>query len=354
MKSDFAFCGITASSLGLQYAPELQDTYIYRPAESEVHEETFEGHNGGYIYGAWKKPKEFSLRCFFEEKQIDRGILDKIHSIFKPGKTGKLIFSRRPWCYYNATVISVDDKQITNYLNGVVTIILKAAYPFAISDIMYRERTDKYRDDMVQNTAVYERADMLLANTFENQTSAFRALLGNPGTELTPIGVYVDGDASAGIKITNITTGQEMKLTAFSKAITTDVNKKIYVDSKNGKTLLKSNSESELAFIYHESGFLYLEPGYPAKRNIYVSYVDGSVLTTKGFFPDNIVGEYIFANGSWHRIIESIDRQTISVSGRMTGSGTERTQIMKLNELYIEPIETMDINISFVFKPTYT
>ena len=135
MHASFSFCGIDIESLGLSYAPEIENTYIFKPANSISHIETSDAHNGGYYYGSNYEPKEFTLRCFFEEKSIETRALPEVYRLFRVGASGKLIFSRSPWCYYYATVTDPIELNLTNYLNGSVTIHMKAMYPFARSDI---------------------------------------------------------------------------------------------------------------------------------------------------------------------------------------------------------------------------
>ena len=91
MKGGFSFCGVDIADIGLEYAPDNKDTYVYKPGEAEVHEEIFDGHDGGYIYGATKRPKEFILRCYFEDKNIAEGIMARAYNLFKIGKSGKLL-----------------------------------------------------------------------------------------------------------------------------------------------------------------------------------------------------------------------------------------------------------------------
>jgi hypothetical protein len=155
MRASFSFCGIDIETLGLEYAPELEDTYVYKAAKPKIHDEVFDGHNGGYYYGMSKEPKEFILRCFFEQKEIDRGVMAKIMDLFREGRKGKLVFTRRSWSYYNAVVTDLDLTGITNYLNGVIKITMKAYYPFSRSDMIVADY--KHPDyDNLYSTSVYE------------------------------------------------------------------------------------------------------------------------------------------------------------------------------------------------------
>ena len=361
MRGGFTFCDVDVADLNLEYAPEKENTFVYSPAETSSHYEAFDGHSGGYYYGSWTEPKEFTLRCFFEEKHINKGIMSKIYNLFKTGRTGKLVFQKRPWCYYIATVNAVPSLDMTNYLNGLITIRMTATYPFARSDIIYRNRNERYRDNMLANTAVFESNEMVPQTFFENQTEAFSLLLGNPGTELAPVGIYVYGNSPGGLRITNHTTGQVMCLTEFTDEVTTNIDKRIYIDGLNGKTLLKpmpdTEGSSELALIFHESGFISLEPGYPAHRNMFVSYDHSDIISNRAYFPTGITGKYIFLNGNWYKIKEqSDDRHTITLYDTVDAKGSQKTQIMTLNEIDVEPVNqtiSTDFSIEFVFKPTY-
>ena len=59
MNGGFRFCGTDISVLGLEYVPDMKDTYVYAGTQTQVSQEVFEGHDGGYYYGMTKQPKEF-------------------------------------------------------------------------------------------------------------------------------------------------------------------------------------------------------------------------------------------------------------------------------------------------------
>lgn len=351
-KGGFSFCDTNIGSLGLYYVPELEDTFVYKPAEAVLHVETFDSHNGGYTYGAWIAPKDFVLRCYFEDAKIEKGIMAQVYSLFKVGKSGKLIFDRRPWCYYHATVTDPVETNFTNYENGVITIRMKAMYPFARSDIMTSSRTEKYHDALMSNSSVFDKEGMELPDTYhmEQQTSL---VLANPGTERAALGFAISGNVGSGIILTNNTTGQKCKMVAITKEKTTSVNKKVLVDPISGKTVLIGEGTKELAFIYHQYGFLSLESSFPAVRNLYVNYVNGTTVNVSNILAQNLVGKYIFILDRWHKITDQPDKHTLTVDGEIQESGSERTMAIPMNEIVITPVTTMDIDIQFIFKPTY-
>lgn len=359
LKGGFMFCGTDISDLGLEYAPELEDTYVYRPAATTIHDETFDGHTGGYFYGTSQKPKEFVLRCIFEETVIDKGFLTKIQHFFKVGKSGKLVFKRRPWCYYYVTVSEYDDTGITNYLNGVITIRMKAYYPFARCDHIYHFRSMPYHENIMANTAMYDTEGMAPDLSFTNveltSPETKKIIIGNPGTERASLAVTAAGNSGKGVIIRNKTTNQEMKLVALSDAVTTDINKEVRIDGISGKTLLVNNdgTNPSLAFLYHDYGFLELEPGFPAERNIYVSYTDGNKIYVSNILNTDYVGKYIFVSG-WHKIIDQPDKHTFIIDNAIENHGSSRTTIMTMNELEIVPVTTMNLSkLVFSFKPTF-
>ena len=361
IRGGFSFCGIDIADLGLNYAPEKEDTYVYRPTDVTVHEETFDGHDGGYLYGISKQSKEFILRCYFEDSAIDHGIMERIYNLFRTGKSGKLVFSRRPWCYYYATVTSLPHPELSNYLNGLITITMKASYPFARSDFMYSEPDDIQHDLVMKSTAMLDNASMVPDTSFSSLTSPISGdnliLLHNPGTERAPVSIMVSGDAGLGVVIRNKTTGQECKIVAMDKAHTSNIQKAVYLDGINGNTSVISmtgEGASSSGFVYHDSGFIQLEPAYPCIREIFVRASSTDRITLVNTLYEDVVGQYIFIDDNWYRIEEQIDSQTLRLNDAIFTEGTNATVITKMNEIEVVPIDTMDLtHLSFLYKPTF-
>jgi len=372
MTGGFSFCGYDIADLGLEYAPENENTYVYSPTEAEVHTETFDGHHGGYFYGATKRPKEFVLRCVFEESQIDKGIMTKVFNLFKIGRTGKLVFSRRPWCYYYATVTNNPKPEFTNYLNGTVTITMQASYPFARGDLVpsaaseteankklhyfYNLPTDMYHEDIMLNTGYLETKEQVPLLNFNSLSQEKSLLLINPGTERAHVGIRIRGNVNQGVIISNATTRQQCKVVGISRSITSNANKDLIIDAISGKTYLSGQSGKQLAFMYHDAGFIELEPAFPVLRNLYVSYntVENTTVSVLNILYENVVGKYIFIDHKWRKIVAQ-DDSTLTISGTdpITTANSERTIICTMNELVIHPESTMSIDIEFLYKPTF-
>lgn len=367
IRGGFSFCGVDIADIGLSYAPEKENTYVYRPGETNVHEETFDGHNGGYFYGITKQPKEFILRCYFENEAIDQGIMERIYHLFRIGKQGKLIFCRRPYCYYYATVTNSPAPELSNYLNGMITITMKAYYPFARSDTMYYDSTESKDPDnnlkvfendfILDSTAFVENENMITQTSFANiniqAPDVYPVILHNPGTEYAPLSITISGDVGKGIVIRNKTTKQECKIIAVDKAHTTASEKYVYIDGISGSTSLIGQSESKPAFIYHDSGFIDLAPAYPVIRGVYVETSSTNIVTLVNTLYQDVTGQYIYLNG-WHKIEKQLDEHCLLMGESVSTTSVGRTMISHMNELEIIPIDEADItHLSFSYKPTF-
>lgn len=377
MKGGFSFCGVDIADIGLEYAPENKDTYVYAPAEASMHEETFEGHDGGYSYGASKQPKMFVLRCYYEQTNIAKGLMAKALDLFKVGRKGMLIFKRRPWCYYYATVTSNPDiSEMYSYLNGLIVITMKAYYPFARglevvnprtkeAHLLYNLSDDPYHAEIMQNTALFDKAYMMPQTSFTNFNASDKVLLYNPGTERAKVDIIISGSSRDGVTITNRTTNQSCSYIGLD----TENNDYIYTDGINGKTVLDSDGNRTLAFLYHDYGFIELEPAFPIIRDIYINniydYESVSAINTVNILYQDeeekewYTGKYIFLGsdnmGMWYKINLCLNNHTLILTAKTTLSGGYKTNIVSMNEIYVQLTPDTTLNrLSFIYKPTYS
>jgi len=361
IRGGFSFCGVDIADLGLNYAPEKENTYVYRPAETTIHEETFDGHDGGYFYGASKQIKEFILRCYFEEEAIDRGLMERIYNLFRMGKSGKLIFSRRPWCYYYATVTSSPAPELANYLNGTITITMKSYYPFARSDLLYSPADpndggdNTMHDLLMRSTALFDRQEFMTPLSYSNLTASTSLLLHNPGTERADVSIVAAGDVGAGITIRNKTTKQECRIVAMDKAHTSNYNKTVRIDGVSGKTsLIDEEGNVSPAYFYHESGFIQLAPAYPMLRELYIEAISNTTVQLYNRIYTDVIGSYIYIGGSWRKIVDQPTENTIVLDQHASKTSNYSTVITKMNEIEIIPDNSMDLtHLSFSYKPTF-
>lgn len=276
----FSFCGTNIGTFGLEYVPSLQDMYVYRQGQYAVDEDTFTAHHGGYMYGTQVKPKDFTLQCFYEGRDINSGLQMNVEHYFRRGRTGKLIFSTRPWLWYVATVVSVETQR-TNRYNGFVTIKMRAYYPFGRTDNLYLLTTADV--DMKNNTFLLNAADTPTTNYNGIALQAnepYTIHLYNGGTEPAAVEIQIAGAINEGITFENVTNHTRCKLRALTAELSSGAGKYLSCNALNGKTVLTDGSTSELAFLYHDEGFLYLDPGTPSNFTGFpVSRTDPSVFT---------------------------------------------------------------------------
>ena len=366
MTGGFSFCGTDIADVGLEYAPENKYTYVYSPAATNIHEEIFDGHNGGYFYGAYKQPKEFVLRCFFEDSHVSLGIMAKAHSLFRIGKSGKLIFKNRPWCYYYTTVTNIETTEMYNYMNGLFVVTMKAYYPYGRStkegtQMFYNLSSDEYHDEIIANTAMLDTALIAPALSYGSSESPVTYsvnsdtfLLFNPGTENAKVSFKFSGTAGAGFDIYNKTTDQRCRFIAFTPALADYV----LVDGISGKTISEKNGAKKLSFLYHDYGFMDLAPAFPIKRNLAVAYDGTSVTTTAQLYKTAeekawYSGKYIYLNGHWRKILRCQDTGTLVLQAS-AGTGTATADIVLMNELQLTLSQDTSLTkLEFIYKPTF-
>lgn len=379
MFGGFTFDGVDIDKLDLEYAPDNANTYVHKGTARTISEQKFEGHDGGYYYGETAQPKDFILRCFYTGKNVTQGLMTRIYQTFRIGRSGKLIFRHRPWCWYIATVVSVDCTQLLNHANGLVTITMRAYYPYARTDMFAMPDFTDYEQDIKLNSGLlmditripYYKLEngkhtiSLVTGGYINEQKEF--LLYNPGTEVAKVAIEIAGDVDDGVIIENRTTGQKCKFIGISRASTTSVNKYIVADSLNSKVILTGNNAvPQLAFLYHDAGFIDLAPGYPVVRDVEITTTTSSnKINTKTIIDQDIIGKYIWTGvpsnnynqlSPWRKITNYNDDTLVIDVENAVGINQEIiTDIVGMNELVIYPVSTMSITkLNFVYLPTFT
>ena len=296
------------------------------------HDQMVDGHNGGYYYGTTVQPKDFKLRCYFEDTFVNSGVAMRAEGLFRKGRTGKLVFKNRPWCYYTATVMNnVQFSDLKSYLNGVVTIELRAYYPFALSDqldiLTYSSYIDPNEEDVLNNTGMFyhrqiaENRVMGHKYSFDHITSRNTVYyLYNAGTEMADMIIRISGSVGEGLEMTNETTGQKFTVYGTTLRSMMQQGERLAVDSMNGKCDLVStddNSYIRPGYVHHDGGFIQLAPCTPFIRShaavrastIYGTQGDENADNTKGVVfvdengqpkPNLLSDDY--ANGSYYLI----------------------------------------------------
>lgn len=352
MQTSFTFNGIDITTYGLSYTPTNEETYVWKPAQYNLHEQNIENHDTAYFYGASKQPKQFNLRCIFETVTISDGLLFKIYNDFKIGKSGKLRFSNRPWIYYDVVITNIEHS-ITNYKNGIVNFQMKAYEGVGHADTNYIDETADYADDMKKNSNMLP-FDALGTQTISNINNTTSIFIYNGGSEYAHTKISINAETSNGINIYNKNTTQMCILTPWTLQSTD----KVVIDSYSGKTVLDSNGTVTPKYLYHDSGFVTLKPNLHihANASAEVSLI-GVVTCEKDIFTEDMVGN-IITDGTMSKVITSvINSKKCTIGGLFADGYTyDDFYICEANEIVVSAPEGQSLSIDELtidFKTTF-
>ena len=128
---------------------------------------------------------------------------------------------------------------ISNYLNGVITIQMKAYYPYGRHDNLFYPEGYEYEQNMVANSMMLPESMASTTSIISDgsiMTTQREFYLYNGGTEYAPVAIEIAGDVDDGVTITNATTGQKCSFVALTKSLTTNCGQYIISDGINGRT----------------------------------------------------------------------------------------------------------------------
>ena len=333
----FTYCGKTPEDFGCRYIPDEKQISDLM-SRYEQFAKDFEARDGGYYFGERQPPKEFELPCYYED--IDKKTMEQIVRWLDRRTSGHLVFDERPDVYYDvvpSAKIEFEDYSYTKYGNllhaGEFTIYFTAYDPFG-------RLTKKFLQDGEETD--YS-ANLLPENQMPPapQAASQSFQVYNPGTENTGLTIRVAGDASNGLTMTNTANGQVLKMQPFTGAITNTVGKWFEIDSEHRQVWLKGAASQEMAFEYHDEGYIHQLPSMPYYGNIRVSYSSGSntIMFSSPFVADSsIVGLYINIGTDWKKIMSvNTQNNTATTSGVFSENGTYNNAIITvLNEITIQ------------------
>lgn len=164
-------------------------------------------------------------------------------------------------------------------------------------------------------------------------------LLYNPGTEVGHSIIRLTGDVGEdGLLIRNLTTGQKCKVVNL-KANSLLEGACLELNSEKCQTSIVIGDESELAFPFHDEGYITLAPCIPFIRSIEVSHTAGSnAVTSDGAFAAHMKGQYLYIGG-WKCIREVVDDNTAILSAAVESTGTAHTPVVTMNEIEVRGCE---------------
>ena len=160
-------------------------------------------------------------------------------------------------------------------------------------------------------------------------------LLYNPGTETAHTVFRIAGDVGEdGLLIRNLTNGQKCKVVNL-KASSLLEGAYLELDSEKCQTSIVLGDESELAFLFHDEGYIALSSCLPFVRSITVSHTAGSnMVTSDGAFAAHMEGQYLYIGG-WKCIRQVTDGNNAILSEAVEITGTIQTPIVTMNEIEV-------------------
>lgn len=391
MATSFTFDGKNCKTdFGIRYAPDLRDTYVWKPVAHTIHEQRFDAHPGGYYYGSTPQWKDIVIRCFFEDKLITDGFLTRIERFYHIGRTGKLTFSNRPWCYYNATIVQYDDTQLRNKHNGVLQMVMRCYYPYARGlKNMNQYTASDITKRMLQNSGLsaYNSTLFPTSFTFDSVTSKpipFPSQLLNPGTVRadTLMKIRCNGSLGDGIIIKNRATNQECKI---QPTLTPGVD--YYLDSLNGYCYVIEYNERIMKPLHHDFDFIQLLPAelmfiddvyWDAESEVLVGDWPYDIKDLKGKIirlnaecidtiesadyatvrqrtGNNVYGEAAYGVDVYGEDIVAVTLSNYSITSETNIDYPYAAVVDPVNKLTIEAVgnTATNITVSFDYKPTF-
>lgn len=103
-----------------------------------------------------------------------------------------------------------------------------------------------------------------------------------------------------------------------------------------GQTRTVLGDKRQLAFVFHDEGYIALAPCTPFVRDITVSYEAGSnIITSAGMFRPHMKGQYLYLN-EWLKIIHVTDASTALIAKQMSVAGNQHTPVVTMNEIEVD------------------
>lgn len=101
------------------------------------------------------------------------------------------------------------------------------------------------------------------------------------------------------------------------------------------QTRIVLGDDAELAFPFHDEGYITLAPCLPFVRSVSVRHTEGSnTVTSDGAFAKHMKGQYLYLGG-WKCIRQITDKNTAILSEAVESTGTVETPVVTMNEIEV-------------------
>lgn len=312
--------------------------------------ETVSGYEGEYDFGINIRSRRIVLRCYCEG--ITESQYRQLQGWLSPKKKGQLILDEAPYKAYTVRLarpiefsfMPLHDSSDEIVYYGTFDIELVATSPYAYSVFNSLDEVE-YDNNMFYNSGILY-SDYLPPTVFTNITGNRNLILYNGGTENSNVNVRINGTWGS-LQIVNLTTNQGFTLSKLDIAGTFEV------DANYGQCRLNGL----LASGYHSGTYIQLAGTDRVDHYINVRFTNSSNVVT---FPegtvldDDIVGKYIFLQGSQHKIDDKPNDRQVVLSSVFTGTtGLYNIVIVKANEITITGQNLNISNLEFVYRYTY-
>lgn len=250
--------------------------------------------------------------------------------------SGVLVYDQQPYVYYDVRPVKrIEIKQYEyrengeTFYSGTFTAVFRCYDPFGKLSIS--SYVDTCAPQLMDATGIL-RADMMPPVPV---TTDVGFMLYNCGTEKAPLIIRLAGDVGDGLSIENETTGQVCKIIGL-KADEIPAGAYLEINSETGQVWLVKGPDRELAFHYHDMGYLHAAPCTPFERSLMVTHTTGDrQITTDGGFTPEMVGQYIHLSGSWMEIRQVNDNHTAQLRNTATETGWTETPVATMNKLWL-------------------
>ncbi len=154
----------------------------------------------------------------------------------------------------------------------------------------------------------------------------------NPGTEAAHTIIRLAGNVGEGLTIRNLTTGQGCKVQNLTSGSLLE-GACLELDSRMGQTRIALGEQVEMAFPFHEEGYITLAPCTPFVRSMTVCSTAGNnEVTSAGGFMPHMKGQYLYLDG-WRKITQVTDSNHAIVLPAPDKTGKTDTPVVTMNEI---------------------
>lgn len=355
--------GIPLSAYGFYYVPDNKEWHRWQ-SEFKVSEKIVDSQDGGSRYGVSIQPKDFNIRCYFEdipEHQLDAGLL-----LLHNKEAGQIRFGERDITY---TVSAYKPADVTKYtshsglVSGLVTFYMRAYYPFGLMPSRYWDADEVYENPfIVAHTTILPEIelppnplnvrDILELPDLTPMTAQWTHYELNGGNAKADTIIRIAGDVGSGITIYNKTTKQTCRVVGLTETETNDKGP-LTLDSRTGEVYLSwldSDAIKWPGYRYHDRGFIQLAPSMPAFRDIKLEVLFSDIGMYQGniaprypevrtiSYLDNGTRKWATCDGTTLKPLRTDGSDTLTIP-----DGIIAVTPVVLNELVITPDDTMSI-----------